>query len=459
MTRIFPSPLEGQHAAYPPVPSPLPARLDNILIPLIGTVGGLFRLLVSRQVGPSLTTAGTCTLWATITQVGLNTGQRWVEQPMLDALKIKPRRRSWIELNDQVELDDYIVVGACGGMAMAFLRRKHRPMNFTRYLGAAAMGGFFAFHVGFYRMSDTAGSAWRTFMETQGQATQFKVKLRKKYFAEAQERKAAAGSPTPLEQLFSMLKGSDKDTSQPGVPSHGTVAVFEELQEYGQQSQPGAAPHVYIIDENEKRKWVPTTDYHWEPRSPQEGLQELQGHIVELTDLRKQLVEETEYLWIELARREQIFYREKDESIRRGQRKELELLGSMHFNLWAEISLLDWMIADSRKNMLQLQPAKEGKKWGWMPQVPKHIESGQYKPLRTYQTLQRHLQEKESELEEMKASRDPRVPDHMREQLLDSARENVEATARLVAEFARLVDGSSKIGDKESGGEDENQND
>lgn len=50
-------------------------------------------------------------------------------------------------------------------------------------------------------------------------------------------------------------------------------------------------------------------------------------------------------------------------------RRYLEVMGTLHTRLWLGVSKVDWMIADSKKRIAQLESANDGSNITWVPPV------------------------------------------------------------------------------------------
>jgi hypothetical protein len=129
---------------------------------------------------------------------------------------------------------------------------------------------------------------------------------------------------------------------------------------------PGSQPHVAIVTEKGEMVFAPQRDYEWNPESAQVGLEILRDHLEDLNKARANNVKTAEYLWHTIARREAQNYspysRKNDSADVVMERKALELLTSIHKQVYSQIADVDWCIANTKKLMLQFQ--SDGK---WMP--------------------------------------------------------------------------------------------
>ena len=215
---------------------------------------------------------------------------------------------------------------------------------------------------------------------------------------------------------------------------------------------PGTAPHtVAVLDGG--LLFMPETDYLWSPRSAEDGLRTLRQHIAELQDERAHLAKEAEYVWLELAKKEHAYYREQDDDdgAREVQRRALNLLDSIHHSHWRRISDIDWMLANSKKNMRQIEAMQAGDgQAAWLPR-PQALAGSVHSPELTRNCIRSHLEGTKhviGVLEEVASS--PNTPEEARKRVntdLEDVRVSLKATEALLNEFEEKVQEADRNGD------------
>jgi hypothetical protein len=222
---------------------------------------------------------------------------------------------------------------------------------------------------------------------------------------------------------------------------------------------PGTAPHTVAVLDG-KLLFMPETDYLWSPRSAEDGLRTLRQHIADLQDERARLAKEAEYVWLELAKKEHAYYREHDDDnddddAREVQRRALNLLDSIHHGHWRRISDIDWMLANLKKNMRQIEAMQAGDgQAAWLPR-PQALAGSVHSPELTRNCIRSHWEGTKhviGVLEEVASS--PNTPEEARKRVstdLEDVRVSLKATEALLKEFEektqeadRNSDGSSR---------------
>jgi len=194
---------------------------------------------------------------------------------------------------------------------------------------------------------------------------------------------------------------------------------------------PGTKPHHCILL-NGSLVYAPARDYLWEPENAESGIAVLKEHVEDLNEKRTKLVQEAAFLFHEVTQRENQFLAldnsEHDTEAGRKTRKAMELLSSMHSNIYSEIAETDWLISDSKKMILQLETNGT-----WMPKGqgapdPSVIEA-------VLEKIKQHQKTTEYMLQQMghmivPAESQPKLDEDLRE-----IKENTEATTDLVEYF------------------------
>jgi hypothetical protein len=338
--------------------------------------------------------------------------------------------------------DDYGMLGAALGLASSILsRRTFRPPYATIRFGLRR--GFGGLSVGWL-----AGSALFNILygqQIRAASESYNAELEKAEKVWAQ--KLGKPSHALLYKRFRLLEQSRAPEKPLGsmnfpAPFHGESSDMEDDQLLSRtvvMQPPGSRPHACVIADG-KVQYLGNRDYFWQPASPVEGLETLQDHIEEIKDQRSKLHRQAEFLFHEIAARE-IQYERRDKTVdnevSRKERKALELLSSMHFNLWSDISVMDWLITDSQKMILQMKSNGT-----WLPEKTGNPTARV--PGSLLEKIREHKQKTEmlvSQLESVIApSEDQKqLDDHIREM-----KENDTATGDLIKDFEdRRVPGTS----------------
>ena len=227
----------------------------------------------------------------------------------------------------------------------------------------------------------------------------------------------------------------------------------DEDEDEAQTLPPGTAPHAVAVLDG-KLLFMPRTDYLWSPRSAEDGLRTLRQHIAGLQDERACLAKEAEYVWLELAKKEHAYYRkhdDDDDGAREVQRRALNLLDSIHHSHWRRISDIDWMLANLKKNMRQIEAmqADDGQA-AWLPR-PQALAGSVHSPELTRNCIRSHWEGTKhviGVLEEVASS--PNTPEEARKQVntnLEDVHVSLKATEALLKEFEEKVQEADRNGD------------
>lgn len=199
---------------------------------------------------------------------------------------------------------------------------------------------------------------------------------------------------------------------------------------------PGYAPHMTIETETGEKITQAQRDFEWNPESAQEGIEELRDHLEDLNKARAKAAQSAEYLWNTIAQREASKYppygRKDDLEDVVLERKALELLTSIHKQLYSHITDLDWCIANTKKLMLQMQ--SDGK---WLPNTVNSIVATETreKILNNIRMHRRTLEVQESTIEE--SLKMMPVTDEDKDDIRRSVSENLVATTKLLEDLER----------------------
>jgi hypothetical protein len=451
--RILPPPWAGTHPAFPRTPEPLSATRSvnsaTTLGSLLGTAWASGRFVLGRRYpGMWLNAIGSCTL-ATSVLFGFTeyTAQSTLSSDINTLLKqdnIPVPSRKLYETTTQQCGDDYALFGATLGLTAAILgsvatRRAPAAYNAAIKFGwKRAVGGVssgFAFGLAIFQATHTQ------------QLQDARIRRREEAAIGAKIWVQKLGKPPPawlynpeLDEILD-VNVSVQPSGVMGSPFfHTSAAEEDELgDEMGLhprvvvQQPPGSRPHTCVIVDGKIQYAPGNRDYFWEPASPAEGLETLQDHIDELKAERARLHREAEFLYYEIAARESQ-YATRDKSLdgeaSRKRRKALELLNSLHHNQWVEISVMDWLITDSQKMVLQLKTNGT-----WMPE-----KSGQSDPVArvpdgVMQKLRQHKKKTTMLLDQLETAIVPSEAQQQMEDNIREVRENDAATEELVEEL------------------------
>jgi hypothetical protein len=375
---------------------------------VVGSVLGLMRTLVEARMTPDIHTI--------LKQDNVPISRRTLYE----------RTTEWCE-------DDSGIFGAAVGLASSvFSWRALRPPYATirfglrRAIGGMSLGWFAGTVLFNVLYGQQIRAASEKYNEELRRAEQLWV-----------QRLGKAGHPLLYKRfrLVEQAMGSEKPlgSMQFPMPFHGEPSDFEDDQIQSNtvvMQPPGSHPHACVVADG-KIQYMGNRDYFWQPASSAEGLETLQNHIEDLKDQRSKLHRQAEFLFHEIAARESQYERRDktvDTEASRKERKALELLSSMHFNLWSDISVMDWLITDSQKMILQMKSNGT-----WLPEKTGNPTA--YAPDTLLEKIREHKQKTEmlvSQLESVIApSEDQKqLDDHIREM-----KENDSATGDLIQDF------------------------
>ncbi|KAL2352299.1 hypothetical protein BJ546DRAFT_989256 [Cryomyces antarcticus] len=387
--RLFPPPHEGLHPRYPKAPEPLPAS-DVVLAPVVGgsagALMGLARFVFRR---PKPGSAFRVATFITLTYGGLaaftdhwlapRQARRYFER---EGIKI-PAPVLW-ERSRTVCSDDYIVAGAVAGLGLLAIKRNRViPQSaLVKVLGAMSIGSFAANVVFPIGRREQLQQARLIHQMQQDQTLDFMPPEQRKLIMDLRAR----FSPSAILARFTQGQSNNAAPQQSGgsgwsfpglqqvTPTKQIAVTINKDPDELDIDEQDPQPHL-SLDEDGEREFIPLTNYKWSPATNEEGIRALEKHIERLQERRARRAREAEYLWHQLAEREAAYYAERAGSPSRDEKRaKLELLGSMHSTHWKDISDIDWMIADSQKNILQLRAMINKSKW--IPELSRASEKG-----------------------------------------------------------------------------------
>jgi hypothetical protein len=360
--------------------------------------------------------------------------------PLLEAEGVKLPQRKFFEKSSEMTRDDAGLIGVAFGLLLyPALRRPLPATSSFAYTFNRVMGRFGAASLG-------ATSAVLLFTAVRFSACDAAMRkhiaqdaIAKRIYEEKTGRKA----PDWLYQH--LLEPEDVGQAGVEIPLGAHLAMVaanagDEMFPASISPQPaGSNPH-HVVIVNGKTHYLNTRDYLWRPANSEEGLRLLHEQLNELNGKRSSLVQTAEFLWIEIAKRERLYMKENEPDSASGRqlRKTLELLSSMHSNTWTEISEIDWLIADTKKIILQVQKAGD-----WIPDKPLNIDLKTYKPERVLELVRQHKEKTAQMLSHIDSLIVTTENDQLkREENLKEIRENDLATAELLRELEERVHNS-----------------
>ncbi|KAF2169848.1 hypothetical protein M409DRAFT_52340 [Zasmidium cellare ATCC 36951] len=352
--RVLPQPHRGLHPAYPDwTEGSLRNRLGILDFLLIA--GGLALPFLFRRRQPLATTikaaayigSGTMLCVTGLHYVSCRTARTFLEKQGIEVPDGK--------IVDRVgcfDSDDAVLSGGIAAMLVSFASRKPpKVLGWKRYVGTFTLGGTLGatlwyglmwYRLGFHRFAQIAAH--------DGELVK-----------EAEKCKSVINSSPPhsgiggLAALRLPLRGTSNDR-----PSGAQVSL----------GQPGAGqqaeilkdgPHISVQIPGEREPVPrPQTNYEW---SSDHEIEDLEKHIAKLRERRQRVAQESEWLWAWLSEKEAEYYNSADSKSDTPNRKEmlryLDLLSAGQRLTWSEVSMVDWMIADSQKRLNQGRSASD----------------------------------------------------------------------------------------------------
>lgn len=289
---------------------------------------------------------------------------------------IEVPRRKVLERVGHIDIDDYLVFGAAIGIAIAATRRKPWTVKgWRRFGGAACFGSAAGLPVWIAVDNADAGRIAELGREN--------IRIRESYEAEVNEawRAWRFGSPQAITpQTYSMQ--SAEQLPQVSSAAWSVARTADNLQKtltrgaresesLGQASEGDGEeadeqdpqPHRSQLMDGE-RQFRPQRNYSWIAESGAESIAVLEKHIDHLKERRLLLAQEAELLWHQIAVKEAAASQvPRDTLAGEKQYATLDVMGEAHVNIWLEVSVIDWMLADSRKMIMQSEAYQKGTHW------------------------------------------------------------------------------------------------
>lgn len=365
-----------------------------------------------------------------------------VAKPYLIKEGVPIPRRKLIERPLNFDNDNASVIGAALGVLIAAqLRRPWRLLGWQRWLGAASFGAGAA-DLSWTFLSSRSLDAYEYYKHMEAESEQYTplvmraaadhweargVPLLPAAFRRYAERSAkelereekelrssavlqamqglSGKQPVPAapvpegresqvqdQQLARRSRGPVSIEVVPDEPPADEPHINEELDRTDPQ------PHLTATVDGERVPFA-NTNYSWAPKRD-EAIPMLEAHLSRLRERRKELANEAEALWHWLAREEAKYYNEPDSSpLKSERRRVVEFLGSVHTKIWIDVSQMDWMIADSQKNIQQVRSwdnkTSGGEIQHWMP--PLSTAAAKTPPKRSLQMFKQFAKEAEGQ--------------------------------------------------------------
>ncbi|GAB7352684.1 hypothetical protein MBLNU459_g3045t1 [Dothideomycetes sp. NU459] len=405
---LMPPPWEGLHPAFPKRPDPFNttsltnAPVQGGTIGLAWTVGAA---MFGKAPGTGLRAAAYVTLVSLVGGVAVEQYVgRMIAQPYLESKGLTVPRQKLVERPFHADENSFIIAGGCAAVLLS--RMVAQPWAVTgwrRAIGAFSIGSFGGSLCSYgYHYNQIKPYAERLRQQKQVALVYSQdVKdfhRQRKDMGETQAANAdrlTGGPPgmTSLQQLLkdvgNMTTGNNRDAFV-GLPA----AASHDLDEKDPQ------PHYSELRDGE-RIFKPETNYKWKPGP--DGVEKLEEHISTLRERRTRLAQEAEHLFHNITAKEAEYYKTSSSTPAKDERRiALEVLNHLHINAYLEISQLDWCIADSQKNILQIRAME--KDTHWIPDAPKSTMGVPKHTLQLLDELERDNTFSLEELEMLKES-------------------------------------------------------
>lgn len=428
--RLFPPPYEGLDPAYPVTPAPLPCSkvwdgaVNGAFIGVLGTLIGAFR----KRPGMGLTYAAYGTLGSSLVGIIQEVAVTDVRIEYLQEKGIRVPRRSYYERLGSVDYDNFAILGAATGIVVAASsRRLPTVQGFTKYFGAASFGVLGAhsamLSVQWPKLREGINTALRQEelwsrrkpeadnWPTAGLSSTYTSLIKLRVLYNERTKSEPQTSQVEHQPIADVIGGMFKHGQPPnqapepvGVASREMVGEFvdamDDIDEATRLDETDPKPHLSAVHDGE-RVFQPATNYRWSVGP--NGEVEMKAHLAHLQAKRLELSREAELVWHKMAVKEAEFYKlSRDHPEKDLARAALQVLNVVHVSLWTEISVQDWMIADTNKNLLQWQAI--GDKSAWIPSLP--ANSTKINPKYSFKVLENDLYDTQYMLDEMRQARD-----------------------------------------------------
>lgn len=391
--RVLPDPHQGLHPALPKSPPPL---LDNVIAgsPIIGGAFGsiaLFgSLLTRRKPALGIQVAALTTTAFSFLATTQRLGTAKAHKEYLKAQGIEAPNPQLVERWRYLDQENIILAGGLAGILLRLGRVSPGGLLARWTRSEVPHVGMTTEVVGSFSFGSLVGVAGLQFLPLPG--------THEALLEVWKDRQIAAQYQEELrryEQKYSFMPGNllnkilgrneDTPTDQPSPSPRPTLS---SLFSAGFASPSEAMPHpldgpqVFSsdIDSDDpkphhselihgKRLFIPSRNHEYVPAS----VRDLESHLTELRTQRDSILPEAELIWHKMAvlegqhlplKNDPGTATEAFEDMR--VRALLRLLNNTHTYLWSQISDIDWMIADTNKQILQLRAKEDGGKT-WEP--------------------------------------------------------------------------------------------
>ncbi|KIW07940.1 uncharacterized protein PV09_01844 [Verruconis gallopava] len=453
---------EGQHEAFPAHPPQFDGRgllSGSGVVVLLGSIGGvalnLSRALRRKPLSLAvLNGIGLCTIPSIPIDIIIEErGRRGCIEDIRAILKADNKTlppRKYIKFTKENTPETTAVI--CGGLAVLGLLAYRRAPNGPKagvlsVLGAFSAGSFFGTQLSNNAQKKLNGAAMMKYQIACLKGSQiYSERTRKPPDEWLYESIAGLGQGISRHQdsnPWSLLRGINQESDDE------TIAIIDEDNVTTASSlltafplPPGSEPHMAVKTQDGTKIYAPQRDYEWNPTSAQTGLEILQDHLEELSTARSKQAQTAEYLWNMIARREADKFPpyarndEAEEIIL--ERKALELLTSIHRQVYSQIADLDWCIANTKKLILQFQT--DGK---WVPSTSVQssvLSEARDKILENIRLHKKNLEVQQTTFANEENIKMMAISEDEKEDIRRALRENLAATTRLLEDLENEVE-------------------
>ncbi|KAK4506746.1 hypothetical protein PRZ48_000479 [Zasmidium cellare] len=363
--RILPDPYPGLHPAFPAwTEGSLHDRTGSFS--LVGSAVawlappvGLYAALFKRPRTLEITTKAAAYIFSGAVPIaaGLHYMRDQVRRPFLERQGVEVPDSQFVDRMGFFDADDAFLSGGVAALLISSaLKNPSKVLGWKRYVGTFALWGGFS------------SALWVELRKYKNgyQKTAQIAKQDAELLKEAEKW-------TPVIASVHNLQKSRQWSQEPTTSSSSGIGRPSLMRPSGSQAslgQPGAAqqpevlkdgPHIAIqFPEDREPVFRPQTNYEW---SSDHEIEDLEKHIASLRARRLRLAQECQWLWVWLSEKEAEFYTNPGSNSGTPDSKEklryLEALSAAQRHSWMEVSLVDWMLADSQKRIDQRRSALE----------------------------------------------------------------------------------------------------
>lgn len=375
--RILPDPFNGLHPAFPAWPEDSRRNRAGTLgfIPVAGVLPCTLEIISSFWKRHVLLAASTKAAAYLACGLGLATAaaqshSRWRERSFLRIQGIEVPKGKMVDRVGFFDLDDAILSGGILALLVSSARRNpSNVLGWKRYLGTFTIGGTYG--LGGMLMWNSCEN-YKTGVDKVAQMSkrdQEVLEQRKKWMPIVNSQLLQHSAESALQTI-----GRNKQTAGvPGVvnpnaarsPSGGASGSHGSgLQPQGSGPVLGTeilngGPHTLLQHPDSPEPIPrPETNYQW---TSEHEIEDLEEHIGKLRERRQRLAQESELLWAWLSEKEAEYYNSSESKTDATNtsylQRYLKVLSASHRKTWEEVSMLDWMIADSKKRVKQRRSA------------------------------------------------------------------------------------------------------